>query len=170
MTTLRWFYLVGLVGALGACAQHSESPSAAAPPAAPPPPSTGATTPPAVEALYVYFDADSAKLNKQAEETADHAARLYREGNPHVMKIVGHTDATGNELYNLYLSARRANAVKAALVARGIRRRRSSCRPRARATGWRPTLRKIRKTAARSSPGVDAGGQCSVAAPLSSSS
>ncbi len=120
MTTLRWFYLIGLVGALGACAQHSESPSAAAPPAAPPPPSTGATTPPAVEALYVYFDADSAKLNKQAEETADHAAQLYREGNPHVMKIVGHTDATGNELYNLYLSARRANAVKAALVARGI--------------------------------------------------
>jgi len=119
-TTLRYLYLIGLVGALGACAQQSQSPVAAAPAAPAPAPASGATTPPAVEALYVYFDADSAKLNKQAEETADQAARLYREGNPNVMKIVGHTDATGDELYNLYLSARRANAVKAALVARGI--------------------------------------------------
>jgi OOP family OmpA-OmpF porin len=62
-----------------------------------------------------------AALDPQAEQVVvDQAARLYPEGNPHVMLVVGHTDTKGDELYNLYLSARRAGAVKGTLAARGI--------------------------------------------------
>jgi OOP family OmpA-OmpF porin len=123
MKAKRWLWLGCGSLVLAACAEKVPTPStAAAPPpsSAASPESTGATAPSAVEALYLYFDADSARLNGKAEAVADQAARLYREGNPHVMKIVGHTDATGDELHNLYLSARRAEAVKKALVARGI--------------------------------------------------
>ena len=129
MNALRFLFPICVISALGACAHQSETPSSSAsaaapppapPPAAPAPANAGATTPPKAEALYLYFDANSAKLDPQAEKVADQAARLYREGNPHVMRVVGHTDATGDELYNLYLSARRAKAVKQALVARGI--------------------------------------------------
>jgi outer membrane protein OmpA-like peptidoglycan-associated protein len=122
MKSKRWLLLGCASLALAACAENAPSSSTAAAPPSPPasPESTGATAPAAVEALYLYFDADSARLNREAEAVADHAARLYREGNPHVMKIVGHTDATGDELHNLYLSARRAEVVKKALVARGI--------------------------------------------------
>ena len=50
----------------------------------------------------------------------DQAARLFREGNPVVMTVSGHSDRQGREYENLLLSARRAETVKQALVARGI--------------------------------------------------
>jgi len=50
----------------------------------------------------------------------DGAARLYRDAKPEAMIIVGHSDKTGEEFANLILSGRRADAVKKALVDRGI--------------------------------------------------
>jgi OOP family OmpA-OmpF porin len=79
-----------------------------------------ARAPASPEALYVYFATNSAVLNGDARKVADQAAGLYRQRNPGVMNVVGHTDPAGDEFYNLVLSARRAKAVKVALVDRGI--------------------------------------------------
>lgn len=76
--------------------------------------------PTAPESLIIYFDSGVARLSSNADETLDHAARLYREGNPVIMTVAGHTDARGQEFANVVLSAHRAAVVKAALVARGI--------------------------------------------------
>jgi OOP family OmpA-OmpF porin len=109
---------------LGACAQQQTvppTPVAGPPPApvaaAPPPAAQGSTEP---EALQVYFASKSAKLDPSATEVLDHAARLYREGHPSVMLVAGHADRTGSEFPNIMLSARRADVVKRAMVARGI--------------------------------------------------
>jgi outer membrane protein OmpA-like peptidoglycan-associated protein len=90
------------------------------------PPATAATAsakpaaPAAADSLQVLFDVDSAALSGSGNDVIDHAARLFREGNPVVMTVAGHADGDGAELPNLILSARRAAAVKQALVARGI--------------------------------------------------
>jgi outer membrane protein OmpA-like peptidoglycan-associated protein len=84
-------------------------------------PSTPAPAPvPAPESLVIYFDYGAASPSAKAEDTLDHAARLYREGNPVIMTVAGHTDSRGGEFANVVLSARRAAVVKAALVGRGI--------------------------------------------------
>ena len=50
----------------------------------------------------------------------DLAARLFRDASPTVMFVSGHSDTLGDEYGNVLLSAQRAQAVKQALVARGI--------------------------------------------------
>ena len=44
--------------------------------------------------------------------------------NVEVVIVVGHTDSVGSESYNLKLGDRRANAVKAYLVSKGVERNR----------------------------------------------
>ncbi|MBN9334891.1 MAG: OmpA family protein [Devosia sp.] len=67
-------------------------------------------------ALYgIYFDTAKADLTPDSAPTLKEIALL--EGRPElVLLIVGHTDSQGSYDYNLDLSARRANAAKAALV------------------------------------------------------
>jgi OOP family OmpA-OmpF porin len=77
-------------------------------------------TPPSPERLVFGFGYSSAELTPQAQGMLDQAVRLYRDGNPTMMTVSGHADATGDEYLNLILSARRAGAVKRGLVARGI--------------------------------------------------
>ena len=96
----------------------SAPPPAAQPAAAPAKPAAGA------DSLQVLFDVNSAALSPAADGVIDHAARLFREGNPVVMTVAGHSDRDGSELGNLILSAKRAATVKQALVARGIPDRR----------------------------------------------
>jgi OOP family OmpA-OmpF porin len=115
----------GLIGMLAvACAT---TPPAAQDAASTPPPAPQAAAAPAKPAapaapdsLQVLFDADSATLSASGNDVIDHAARLFREGNPVLMTVAGHSDGEGAELPNLILSARRAAMVKQALVARGI--------------------------------------------------
>jgi OmpA-OmpF porin, OOP family len=133
MTNARWLAL-GCLAIFGACAHETPpaEPAATAAPAptvaATPPPTTAssgtaaptAAAPASPEALYVYFDRGTATLTADGESVLDHAARLYREGHPSVMLVAGHADQTGKELPNLLLSARRADAVKRGLAARGL--------------------------------------------------
>jgi outer membrane protein OmpA-like peptidoglycan-associated protein len=115
----------GLIGMLAvACATP---PPAGQDPASTPPPAPVAAAavakppaPAAADSLQVLFDFDSATLSASGNDVIDHAARLFREGNPVVMTVAGHSDGAGEELPNLILSARRAATVKEALVARGI--------------------------------------------------
>lgn len=94
--------------------------ASAAPPAPPPATPANSPAPASADSLQILFAADSSALSPAADSVVDQAARLFREGNPVVMTVAGHTDRDGSELANLFLSGRRAAAVKEALVARGI--------------------------------------------------
>ncbi len=96
---------------------------------APAPPQSVASNPPAAaaakpkasaESLEIAFDPAKAVLSDEANAQLDGAARLYRDAQPEVMIVSGHTDKDGNEFTNLILAARRAEAVKRGLVDRGV--------------------------------------------------
>ncbi len=72
---------------------------------------------PGAVALVLQFGADSVSLAPSAHAQLDALARGIRlAGAQFKLVIEGHTDATGEEDYNLLLSYRRAQAVKAYLV------------------------------------------------------
>jgi outer membrane protein OmpA-like peptidoglycan-associated protein len=106
-----------IVVGLTACATQ---PPAAQQAASAPQPAAAPAKPAGPDSLQVMFDADSATLSPAAGGVIDHAARLFREGNPVVMTVTGHADRSGEEFANLILSAKRAASVKDAMVARGI--------------------------------------------------
>jgi outer membrane protein OmpA-like peptidoglycan-associated protein len=68
-------------------------------------------------ALYgIYFDTDKAELKPESAPTLKEIAGLMAAEPKLAVLVVGHTDSQGSFDYNLDLSARRAAAVKAALV------------------------------------------------------
>ena len=74
------------------------------------------------------FDFDSSKLkhtaDKQLDEVVDFAVK-YPDAN---LAVTGYTDSTGSKKYNLKLSERRAESVKAYLVKKGVAADRISTR------------------------------------------
>ena len=70
--------------------------------------------------VTVYFSNGDATLTPVAAHQLDIAVRLFRDANPILMFTTGYSDQVGNEYSNLILSAKRAEAVKRGLVARGI--------------------------------------------------
>lgn len=71
-------------------------------------------------ALYVNFDTDQATLRPDAAPVIDEIAKLL-QGDPALrLSIDGHTDSTGAAERNRTLSKARADAVRDALLARGI--------------------------------------------------
>ncbi len=68
----------------------------------------------------VHFNHDKAVLTAAARTILDDVVGIIRN-NPHVrLEIVGHTDSTGSDDYNVRLSQRRADAVKAYLGETGV--------------------------------------------------
>ena len=70
--------------------------------------------------VQVTFPSGGTTLTPEANRQLDIAARLFRDANPVLMFTTGYSDRSGDEYYNLLLSAKRAEAVKRGLVARGI--------------------------------------------------
>lgn len=70
--------------------------------------------------IEIVFPNGGARLTPDANKQLDVAARLFRDANPVLMFTSGYSDNNGDEYHNLLLSARRAQTVKKALVARGI--------------------------------------------------
>jgi outer membrane protein OmpA-like peptidoglycan-associated protein len=68
----------------------------------------------------VLFDTGQATLKPGAASTIDRLASFLEKSPDRSVAIEGHTDSVGSEAYNLQLSESRANAVKAALMAKGI--------------------------------------------------
>lgn len=68
----------------------------------------------------VLFDVNSATLKPGAYAEIDRAAKVMRDYPDTKIQVEGHTDSTGSEQYNMDLSQRRAEAVKNALVTRGV--------------------------------------------------
>jgi OmpA-OmpF porin, OOP family len=96
-------------------------------PAAPAPAQEGAfdvdpNAPMAAEnAMYlVFFNWDKSDLGAGALNVLDAVAAEVKKNPPNAVVVVGHTDTSGSQTYNQRLAFKRANAVKDALVQRGI--------------------------------------------------
>ncbi len=110
---------LGLLLPLMACAQKPPADAANSAPATPVV-AASPTADPVTESLTIAFVEAGAMLSPEANAQLDGAARLYRDAQPQVMIISGHSDRTGGEFENIVLSAKRAAAVKKALVDRGV--------------------------------------------------
>lgn len=69
----------------------------------------------------IYFDSDRATIKQRSFGVLEQVAAMLK-AQPQIRKvrIEGHTDGKGRAMYNLALSQRRANAVRAFLVDRGV--------------------------------------------------
>jgi peptidoglycan-associated lipoprotein len=68
----------------------------------------------------VFFDSDSSELSPTAQATLDRQARWLQRYAKTSFTIEGHADERGTREYNFALGARRAEAAKAYLIARGL--------------------------------------------------
>src|SRR5215468_1725739 len=68
----------------------------------------------------VFFDTDSTELTMQARATLDKQAQWLATYNRYAFIIEGHADERGTREYNFGLGAKRAEAVRAYLVSRGV--------------------------------------------------
>ncbi|MEE9614960.1 MAG: OmpA family protein [Thermodesulfobacteriota bacterium] len=68
----------------------------------------------------VMFDLNSSALKPGANAELDRVARILNQYPETVIRVEGHTDASGPEAYNQKLSERRADAVKNALTQRNV--------------------------------------------------
>ena len=98
-------------------------------PAAPPKPATPpAPAAPSVEkvtfAADAFFDVDKAILKPEAKAKLDDLVSKTKGINLEVIIAVGHTDSDGSDAYNQKLSVKRAEAVKAYLVTKGVEKNR----------------------------------------------
>lgn len=66
------------------------------------------------------FDFDKSEVKPAGKAALDELLTNLQSMNPEVMVAVGHTDSIGSNAYNDKLSMRRANAVKAYLVSKGM--------------------------------------------------
>jgi OOP family OmpA-OmpF porin len=112
---------VGCDGAIVAAA----APAPVAKPAPAPAPAPAAVAPVAAPAKVTYaadafFGFDKAVILPAGKVKLDDLIAKVKDINLEVIVAVGHTDATGPASYNQALSVKRAGAVKAYLVSKGI--------------------------------------------------
>lgn len=67
----------------------------------------------------VNFDSDSAKLRPESSARLKKAAATLKSWGEVKVEVAGHTDSTNTDAYNLKLSQRRAEAVRAHLIKKG---------------------------------------------------
>jgi outer membrane protein OmpA-like peptidoglycan-associated protein len=70
----------------------------------------------------VLFDFDSANLKPGAREKIARVAEILRSHGDLKIQVEGHTDSVGSDSYNVRLSERRAESVRASMVQQGINR------------------------------------------------
>jgi len=102
--------------------QPKEAPKPAAAPAEAPKPE--AKPKPVAEkvtfAADVLFDFDKSVVKPEGRSKLDDLAGKVKNINLEVVIAIGHADAIGSDAYNQKLSVRRAEAVKAYLVSKGV--------------------------------------------------
>ncbi len=124
-----WILLVAVVFAAGCATQEEakpapqpEQPKEAPKPA--PAPAPQAKPKPVAEkvtfAADVLFDFDKSVVKPEGRLKLDDLASKVRNINLEVVIAIGHADAIGSDAYNQKLSVRRAEAVKAYLVSKGV--------------------------------------------------
>ena len=135
----NWTPATAAVGCDGALVQAAPAPAPApiaapAPPAASPAPAPAAAAPvvapqppAATKVTYAadaFFDFDKSVLKPEGKAKLDDLVGKVKDINLEVIIAVGHTDSVGTDAYNQKLSVRRAEAVKAYLVSKGIEKNR----------------------------------------------
>ena len=131
---LRLALAAAAAATLAACASKPK-PAPAAPPPPPPPPAetapppapVGETVLPGSERDFVvnvgdrvYFDFDKYDIRTDAQPLLEAQAAWLKRYPAVAVRIEGNCDERGTREYNLALGARRANAVRDFLVARGV--------------------------------------------------
>jgi OOP family OmpA-OmpF porin len=120
----NWTPATAAEGCDGALVKAVEAPApapAAAPVApAPAPVAPVASTQKITYAADAFFDFDKSVLKPEGKAKLDDVASKVKNINLEVIIAVGHTDSIGSDAYNQKLSVRRAEAVKAYLVSKGI--------------------------------------------------
>jgi OOP family OmpA-OmpF porin len=91
-----------------------------APAPVPAPAPAVAPVPKKLELEGVNFDHDKATLREDAHPILDQAAEGLKEWGNVNIEVAGYTDSRGKDKYNLKLSQRRAEAVRAYLITKGI--------------------------------------------------
>lgn len=66
------------------------------------------------------FDFDKDVLTEEGKKVVDNVAAQIKTSGAETVKVAGYTDRLGSEAYNLDLSQRRANVVKARLAQQGV--------------------------------------------------
>jgi OOP family OmpA-OmpF porin len=139
-----WLVLIALAFAAG-CATEPEKP--APQPAPPPPPAPKPAPPPEPKpapapapkpapakpkpvaekitfAADVFFDFDKSVIKPEGRSKLDDLSNKVRGINLEVVIAIGHADMIGTDEYNQRLSVRRAEAIKAYLVSKGVEQNR----------------------------------------------
>lgn len=134
MTKFAWWLVVATAFAAG-CATQEQAPAPApapAPQAAPAPKAVPPVAAPAPKpkpkpvaqkvtfAADVFFDFDKSVIKPDGKSKLDDLSGKMRGINLEVVIAIGHADSIGTDAYNQKLSVRRAEAVKAYLVSKGI--------------------------------------------------
>ena len=92
----------------------------AAKPAAKPKPAAAPVTEKVTLAADVLFDFDKAVVKPEGQTKLDDLVGKMKAINLEVIIAIGHTDSVGSDAYNQKLSVRRAEAVKAYMVSKGV--------------------------------------------------
>ncbi len=103
-----------------AAAAPAPAPAAVPAPAPAPKPAPKPVTEKVTMAAETNFDFDKAVLKPEGKARLDDLAAKLKAVNLEVIIAIGHTDSIGSKAYNQKLSLRRADAVKAYLVSKGI--------------------------------------------------
>ena len=129
-----WTPATAAVGCDGAIVAPKAAPAPAPAPApvvvAPKPapaPAPAPQPPAATKVTYAadaFFDFDKAVLKAEGKAKLDDLVGKVKSINLEVIIAVGHTDSVGADAYNQKLSVKRAEAVKAYLVTKGIEKNR----------------------------------------------
>ena len=128
----NWTPATAAEGCDGALVKAAAAPAPAAPaatPAAPAAQPPAAAPAPAAASKVTYaadafFDFDKSVLKPEGKAKLDDLVSKVKSINLEVIIAVGHTDSIGTDAYNQKLSVRRAEAVKAYLVSKGIEKNR----------------------------------------------
>ena len=127
----NWTPATAVQGCDGAIVAPAPAPAPAAAPApapvakpAPAPAPAPAVATKVTYAADAFFDFDKAVLKPEGKAKLDDLVGKIKGINLEVIIAVGHTDSIGSAAYNQKLSVRRAEAVKAYLVSKGVERNR----------------------------------------------
>ena len=100
------------------------APAPAIMPPAPPPPAPAPRVAPTIEkvtlAADTLFDFDKAVVKPEGRAKLDDLVANLKGTDVEVIIATGHTDSIGSDAYNMKLSMRRADSVKAYLISRGV--------------------------------------------------
>lgn len=90
------------------------------PVAAPAPAPAPKAMPQVAKNFIVFFDFDKAAITPEANRVIQQAATAVKSSGGARIDLSGHTDLSGSDKYNQALSQKRAEAVKAQLIAQGV--------------------------------------------------